>query len=498
MTDVIIDGRRYVPAEEGGGARIGIGITTHNRPEVLREALEKHVAFRPPGATYVIVDDGSADAAAVGAVLGPHASSDSVEIVAWDTSRGIVAAKNACLERLMDSGVEHIFLFDDDAWPKEDRWWEPYVASPEPHLSYQFLDLATGNSLGDLTVVHEDAEHVAYSGQRGVMLYYDRRAIEAVGGFDPVYGRGMYEHSDLANRIYARGLTTWRYADVAGSSDLIHSLDEHEAVERSVAANERRRQEKTNATIHNERRDAMYDAFVPFRERRNVVLTTLLTSEPDPQRGKKWAADPTILDAWAGSIEGAEPVVIADELNVAPAAVDIIYRAPVVAMNVYYRRWVEVYRWLRNHPEVDLVWVTDGSDVEMLREPWGEMRRDRIYVGSEPKVYEDDDGWCRGRHPAPTFQRWIDEHARDTLLNAGLLGGTRENVMAFAHRVAAVYYDLQMRRFWGTETSEAEVGDMLAFGMTAYAFPVPFETGPAVHTVFRADERNGYSWWKHR
>ena len=497
MTDVVIDGRRYVPADEGGGARIGIGITTHNRPEVLRRALEAHVEHRVPGARYLVVDDGTADVHAVAGVAEDHVEALDLNVLRWDDSRGIVAAKNACLEHLMDAGVEHLFLFDDDAWPKAGGWWEPYVASPEPHLSYQFLDLATGNSLGDLTVVHEDSEHVAYSGQRGVMLYYDRRAIEAVGGFDPVYGRGMYEHSDLANRIYARGLTTWRYADVAGSSDLIHSLDEHEAVERSVAATERRRQEKANAAIHNERRDAMYDAFVPFRERRNVVLTTLLTSEPDPQRGKKWAADPAILGAWAKSIQGADAVVLADELDEPPKGATVAL-VPRVAMNVYYRRWVEVYRWLRAHPEVDLVWVTDGSDVEMLREPWAEMRRDRIYVGSEPKVYEDDDGWCRNRHPAPTFQRWIDEHARDTLLNAGLLGGTREHVMAFAHRVAAVYYDLQMRRFWGTETSEAEVGDMLAFGMTAYAFPVPFETGPAVHTVFRADERNGYSWWKHR
>jgi hypothetical protein len=47
-------------------------------------------------------------------------------------------------------------------------------------------------------VLYRDDKHVAYTGQRGVMLYYHRSAIEKVGGFDPVYGRGMYEHSDLA------------------------------------------------------------------------------------------------------------------------------------------------------------------------------------------------------------------------------------------------------------------------------------------------------------
>jgi hypothetical protein len=62
-----------------------------------------------------------------------------------------------------------------------------------------------------------------------------------VGGFDPVYGRGMYEHSDLALRIHNAGLTTWAYADVVGSEKLIHSLDEHEAVERSVPSQTDRR-----------------------------------------------------------------------------------------------------------------------------------------------------------------------------------------------------------------------------------------------------------------
>lgn len=58
------------------------------------------------------------------------------------------------------------------------------------------------------------------------MLYYHRSAIEKVGGFDTVYGRGMYERPDLALRIHNAGLTTWAFADVVGSEKLIYSLDE--------------------------------------------------------------------------------------------------------------------------------------------------------------------------------------------------------------------------------------------------------------------------------
>jgi hypothetical protein len=30
----------------------------------------------------------------------------------------------------MDAGCEHLFLFDDDAWPIADNWHLPYIESP--------------------------------------------------------------------------------------------------------------------------------------------------------------------------------------------------------------------------------------------------------------------------------------------------------------------------------------------------------------------------------
>ena len=227
---VTIDGVPFVPAC-ASASRVGIAITTHNRPDVLKRAIEQHMKHLPAGALVVVIDDGSYPAAVV---------PDGVQLLRHETSLGIVASKNASLTALMDAGCEHLFLWDDDAWPIVDNWHLPYIESPEPHLAYQFLDLAGTNKLNDLSELYRDDQHVAYTGQRGVMLYYHRSAIEKVGGFDRVYGRGMYEHSDLALRIHNAGLTTWAYGDVVGSEKLIHSLDEHEAVERSVPRPDRR------------------------------------------------------------------------------------------------------------------------------------------------------------------------------------------------------------------------------------------------------------------
>lgn len=483
---VIIDDVPYVPVCNSV-AHIGIAITTHNRADVLKRALAQHQQFLPPGALVVVVDDGSKPAAVV---------SDGVQLLRHETSLGIVASKNASLTALMDAGCEHLFLWDDDAWPIADNWHLPYIESPEPHLAYQFLDLAGRNKLNDLSVLYRDDQHVAYTGQRGVMLYYHRSTIETVGGFDPVYGRGMYEHSDLALRIHNAGLTTWAYSDVVGSEKLIHSLDEHESVERSVPRPDRQALVERNVKIHNERRDTGFTGYVEYRQQRDVVITTLLTSQPDPQRGSRMQPDPTALTTWAKSIRGADAIVLADQLTSAPGGAQLV-TVPDVAMNVYFRRWLHIWQHLRDHSEYRFVWCTDGTDVEMLREPWEEMQPGKVYVGSEPKTYADT--WAKQNHPERIYQEFIEAYRNDVMINAGLLGGTRADVMAFAHGIIRLYYRIESYRFWKKEKAGAAVGDMLAFGIVAQSFADRLVTGPLVHTVFKTDGiGKEAAWWKHK
>jgi glycosyltransferase involved in cell wall biosynthesis len=483
---VTIDGVPYAPVCNLTH-RIGIAITTHNRPDVLRKSLEQHLKYLPTGAFLLVVDDGSLPTAAV---------PDEAHVIRHDKSLGIVASKNACLEMLITAGCEHLFLWDDDAWPIANDWHVPYIESPEPHLAYQFLDLAGSRKLHDIAELYRDGQHVAYTGQRGVMLYYHRSVIEKVGGFDTIYGRGMYEHSDLALRIHNAGLTSWAFADVTGSNKLVYSLDEHESVERSVARPEREEQVKRNVKIHNGRREAGYTGYSEYRLQRNAVITTLLTSQPDPQRGTKMQAKPESLSKWAASINGADAFVLTDELTVAPAGATIRI-VSTICMNVYFRRWLHIYQYLREHSEYRLVWCTDGTDVEMLSEPWKEMESGKIYVGSEPKTYAD--AWTCEKHPERVYQQFIEQHHNETMLNAGLLGGARDDVMAFAHGIVRLYYRIESQRFWKTEQAAAAVGDMLAFGIIAKTFGDRIVTGPSIHTVFKTDGiGKEFAWWKHK
>lgn len=483
---VTIDGVPYAPVCNTV-ARIGIAITTHNRADVLNRAIAQHKQFLPPSALVVVIDDGSTPSASV---------PDDVQLIRHDKSLGIVASKNRSLEALMAAGCEHLFLWDDDAWPTATDWHLPYVESPEYHLAYQFLDLAGPKKLKDMAALYRDDKHIAYTGQRGVMLYFHRSAIEKVGGFDPVYGRGMYEHPDLALRIHNAGLTTWAFADVVGSEKLIYSLDEHEAVERSVSRPDREALVRNNAKTFGDRRDAGYTAYVEYRRQRDVVITSLLTSQPDPQRGVRMSADPAVLSAWSSSIRGADAVVLADELTSPPASATLV-TVPPLEMSVYFARWLHIYQYLRAHQDIRFAWCTDGTDVEMLREPWAEMHPGVIYVGSEPKTY--DDVWMKQSHHGQVYATFLNDHSNSTLLNAGLVGGSRDDVMEFAHRIIRLYYRIESHLFWGTEKAPQTKVDMCAFGIVAKSFGDRIVTGPKVHTVFKTDGiGKEYAWWKHK
>jgi len=484
--EVVINGVSYAPVSDRASS-IGIAISTHNRHDVLARAIEHQLKYLPAGALVVVVDDGSSV---------PVAVPDGVKLIRSDMSRGIVASKNASLEALIDAGCEHLFLWDDDAWPIAGGWEGPYIESPEPHLAYQFQDFATGKKLNDIAVLYRDSKHVAYTGQRGVMLYYHRSAIEKVGGFDSIYERGMYEHSDLALRIHNAGLTSWAFADVVGSEKLIYSLDEHEAVDRSVPKHDREAQVKRNVTIHNKRRDDGYTGYAEYRQKKNVVITTFLTSQPDPQRGTKMTASPELLDKWASSVKGNHAVVLTDSISSVRVGVSTV-AVPDVKMNVYFRRWLHIWQHLRDHPEYHFVWCTDGTDVEMLREPWTEMEQGKIYVGSEPKTYAD--AWAKQNHPEAIYQSFLADHQHDVMLNAGLLGGSRADVMAIAHGIVRLYYQIESLRFWQKEKTAAAVGDMIAFGIVAHRYADRLVTGPRVHTVFKMDGiGKEFAWWKHK
>lgn len=112
---------------------------------------------------------------------------------------GVATNKNTGIEWLMDAGVTHLFLSDDDTWPlHEDALALHSDAGPHHSMvcwGQPRLDFVEGNT-------------AAWTWPRGVMLYTHRSVVEAVGGMEEAFGPGGHEHVEWSQRIHRAGLTS--------------------------------------------------------------------------------------------------------------------------------------------------------------------------------------------------------------------------------------------------------------------------------------------------
>lgn len=472
---VEINGQEYAPVTDTA-PRIGVGICTRNRRDMALETIEQWRKHLPSGARLVIVDDASDKPF-------PNAS------YRFEKNVGVATAKNKCLELLED--CEHIFLADDDLRPLTDDWWKPYVTSREPHLMWIF-DKPRGATKRQVEVLFKDEEIIAYHATRGCMLYAERRVLDVVGGMDPQFGKWGWEHQSWSDRIHSAGLTTARYMDVPNSGNLFESLDQTGDVKSTASEDDKRFSEGPGLELRMRSRHS--DKYVEYRQLDNAVLTCLMTTQKDPQRGTTMQSTPQMLEKLRASLGNNRFVVIhTGELTVKGAEMVAVEQS----INVYFERWLHYFRWLRDHPEIQRVWCVDGTDVQMIRDPFDEMEPGHLYMGWEPKTLRDE--WMLAQHPDKTLQEFMKANPNLPLVNMGVVGGDRGTVMAFAQKVIKFFFDDEIDWIYGWETGRVGVGDMAAGNWVAYnEFADKLDSGPHVTNVFKSEQVSPTAWWKHR
>lgn len=498
-----------INVEYGGSSRgktlrtkIGIGISVHNRHDVFHRTLQMIRKFLPEGAKLVVVDDAS-DLPVSSLYMNFQNEVDDYHI--FPKNVGIAAVKNKCFELLDD--CDHIFLFDDDMYPVSPQWWKPYVESEEPHLMYIFEDFSGPVKVNDTATIWNDGKIKAFSHCRGVMCYFDRVCLDIVGGMDVAYGRWGWEHPDLSNRIYNVGLTRWKYADVVGSEKLFYCLDEHRKVKSTVLGQARMNQIARNKPLYEERRHSK--EFIPWKpgavqnvprgtgvEKYDLLLTSYFTKVNDPQRSRRWDANVNdivpLMYSWTPFAPPTKMVVLHDCFE------DDTFAMPLVhtAINPYFQRWVSYREYLiKNRDSIGKVFCVDATDVEMLQNPFPHMNG-QLYTGDEPDKVNSV--WLQNHHKHPLLRAFMSKWANKPLLNAGLLGGDIDLVIEFCGKMIDFYAqaeeDAKIKKW-----PNAGMTDMATFNYVAYTvFGKILSHGPHVNTVFKANERNSTSWFKHK
>lgn len=182
---------------------IGVAISTTGQDHRIR-FLETSVAAWTallPVSNVVITVDGDADD--IDAVLWRFSGRVPVVICGWGSNdfngrQGVAVNKNTGIEALMDLGVGHTFLCDDDTRPRNLSALTLHVEHWLPHSLV---------SWGKSRLVSAGVDTAHWSWPRGVLMYTERNVIEKVGGMDEDFGIGGHEHAEWSRRIHQHGFT---------------------------------------------------------------------------------------------------------------------------------------------------------------------------------------------------------------------------------------------------------------------------------------------------
>ena len=180
----------------------------------------------------------------------------------------------------------------------------------------------------------------------------------------------------------------------------------------------------------------------PARQATGAVLSIMLTSKPDPQRGEKIGVDyATYLRPWWTTVNrvGLKGVVLHDGLP------DEFVHATTTEHVRFHR--VEPGEWpilhdrhrlmrdfLRDSQESQ-VFLTDISDVAFKRDPFALIRSDlgkhRLFLGSEPTSIGQSR--CLRQEVIEQFGYLLHEERQ--VINPGILGGLRKDVLELLDQI---------------------------------------------------------------
>jgi len=464
---------------------LGIGLTTHNRNETAKHTLEQIRKHAPTDAKIVVVDDASKI---------PFEGSD----FRFNVNVGIAQAKNKCFELLED--CDYIFLFDDDCYPVVDGWELPYIESEANHLSFTFDRLANGRQNGN-KIVMDMGYLTVFNNPCGCMLFFTKKCLEVVGGFNPLYKVYGYEHVDLSVRIHNAGLTDCKFMDVPNSLSLFYSHDYHSTITSSVGAL-RSTYVRENIKLYNQSQRSK--EFIPYKpipkiKHKNVILTSYFNYTADPQRGKRWQAQiEELMPLIKSCIKHKQHLIVfsdcfVDSVNSEYIKFEKSLPSKTHSPNVY--RWIVYQEWMQRN-DFDKCWMVDSTDVVLLKEPFKILEKGKLYCGDEIGMITDN-SWMRKTQERfisniPDYRQIILRHKNEILINCGLVGGCSDVI----EPLIDIWAGLHKTKTVGLRYST----DMAIFNYVAHKhYNDVLVHGEAINTKFKHEELNNKkAIWKHK
>lgn len=206
--------------------KTGIALITYNRYNYFKQVVLSLVANDYAGADHlVIVQDGDYYTKRqwdeIGVIL--EAQPISTEIIIHANNRGVAAAKNSGVKKLLEQGVVHCFTLEDDILINDEDVVNKYVAFAKK-IGVKHLNFALH---GEMNKGRKKLWHgvPVYPHCVGAWSYYHKECFEVVGFFDERF-INAFEHVYHTLQLANVGLTFpfWLFPDHPNNDSLLKEI----------------------------------------------------------------------------------------------------------------------------------------------------------------------------------------------------------------------------------------------------------------------------------
>lgn len=210
--------------------KIGVGIITHNRPELLRKCLNSLIPAQVN--EIVVVNDGKPLPFDIGNGV----------LIENEVNLGVGKSKNKALKYLMEKGCDYLFLIEDDIYIKDVSVFSKYIEASKltgiQHFNFSQHGMMNkswpaGTPNPRIVIDYGKIKLPLYPHCVGAFSLYTRKCIDKIGIIDERYYNAC-EHVDHTYEIIKAGMHPpfWYFADIENSWDYLG--DEEWSLEKST------------------------------------------------------------------------------------------------------------------------------------------------------------------------------------------------------------------------------------------------------------------------
>lgn len=199
--------------------KIGVGVLSYSRPDYYEQVISRIPRHRID--RLIVVNDGKNQ------YVKPKDGID--RIVYTKKQAGVSVCKNLILDYLIEEGIEHIFLVEDDILIQDENVFDAYIENANTfgihHLTFE--KIAGNEETKKFEYISPNGCALSFMhSPQGAFMYLNAAIIKKIGKFDEKMFCA-FEHIDLAYNLYKKNVYTpfWMFPDLLNSEKYLKPIE---------------------------------------------------------------------------------------------------------------------------------------------------------------------------------------------------------------------------------------------------------------------------------